>query len=234
MSLHYYSYATNSPEHISYVQTQVKACNYKYILDWTDDDRRLPSSLLSQVQRLEQNQAAVFCCGPAQQIDHNGDQIDGAIYRGGGLGEVLTFKNFVVTCPIVMGSVLWKAEHYDPTVKQPSRIGGEWPKYIKALSKHGSYAINLPQVLTQLRIHDKSDTEVNGFRKNEFVEMHMGMWKQLVEDYHYQPTMQQWDEMTNIILGLLARKYDPFSGEPFPGPGFEEFRAFRSKYGVNK
>lgn len=208
---HYVSYVEfpeNNSEHIAYIQQLcAKETQCQYILEWTDDDRQHPLSLLVKAAILDLHPNAPFCTAPAVKIDACGQVMakdadnDQIMICGAMRTSTITYQDMVMTCPIVMGATLWRRSAYvNACFPAPVRIGGEWFKYLEAL-RHAD-AVYCPLLMSDLRDHDDTDSNVYGFQQGEFIEMHLAAWTLAVKSHNYVLSHQQLSEMINVITNL--------------------------------
>jgi len=178
----------------------------KYIIDWTDDDIMLPGNIITKVKLLEQYDRAAFAFSPAIPVDITGNTLPG-VWKGCHDRQSLSFYDMFCTCKVVMGTVVWRGRDYRAVEMQGVvSIGGEWERYLKTLS-YGKFGIQHEDALTLLRIHNGTDSAVNGFKGGGFFNMHVAMWKHWITQ-GYIPSDEQKKAMIKILLGGVDPKWE--------------------------
>jgi Glycosyl transferase family 2 len=183
-----------------------------YVLFWTDDDVMLPNNLSPKIEILKNNSNLGLCFSPVLPIDSKGNRtkkdnfdIIGDLGKENILEKAMTFESMFSTCKISMPSCIMKTslakKYYGSS---PCRIGGEWSIYLNSLLESDCAYVAEPTVL--LRLHEGSDTHMNGIVKGEFLDMHYVTWKEWI-DKNYEPNASIWSDMLAVWCGLLLNQY---------------------------
>jgi glycosyltransferase involved in cell wall biosynthesis len=200
----------NNPDQYRQMLEEVET---EYVLLWTDDDVMEVNNLVKKMDVLRKNKNLGMCYSTVRLIDDAGNP---HLKRGGDicsklhdkdvLKKSVSFDALFPTCKISMPSCILKTEIVRKHDGSDVAIGGEWGCYLQALwDGHDTAFLAEPSV--RLRLHDGSDTNVNGWGKCLFTDMHVATWRNWILNKGYKPNSAVVTELLGIYGGLLLHKH---------------------------
>lgn len=144
-----------------------------YVVNFCDDDRMLPGNLREKIKMLEMSPLAAFAFSPAESIDKEGLR-DGKII-GCHSKLAMSFDDLLPTSIPVMSSVVMRRETLSVPISHIDSMYGEWTQYLEVLN-NGWIAAYTDKPMTELRVHEMSDTVQRGEIGCKALESHFNTW----------------------------------------------------------
>jgi glycosyltransferase involved in cell wall biosynthesis len=164
--------------------TMAEMATGRYTCLFCDDDEMLPGCLEGQVKIMDASGAAL--AAPTNLGD-----------------DELNFATLFIRCFIPVSGTLFRSTFNHLVRQEMTSIEGDWALWL-AIAAQGSI-IRVPVGRINQRIHEGSDTSMNGFGAGKFVEDHIRIWKSWIINRGYVPSEIQLWSMVHHFQWFLQR-----------------------------
>ena len=191
------------------MESMLRNATCDYVVNFCDDDRMLPGNLRDKIKMLEMSPLAAFAFSPAESIDKEGLR-DGKLI-GCHSKLAMSFDDMLPTSIPVMSSVVMRREALSIPISHIDSMYGEWTQYLEVLND-GWIAAYTDKPMTELRVHEMSETVQRGRIGRKSLDSHFNVWKHWVEERGIKPKPETWRKMLEVFNGNALDLYGQ-SGE---------------------